>query len=140
MASAMGTTGAYILHDGVDGLDGFPLIDRIAYRFDDDADTLVIRVEITAASAIERIYPLPLYNGLEPSDVVPTEQNPFAGIAWGGGVGHSPIFPEVEPGVREYTLNLDGKKAYLNDSYSLRIVLVEGTATQIVFQDFSPTP
>lgn len=135
----MGTTGAYILHDGVDGLDGFPSIDRIAYRFDDEADALVIRVEITADSPIERIYPLPLYNGLEPSNVVPVEENLFYGIR-GGGVGYSPIFPEVEPGVHEYSLNFDGKKSYLNDSYSLRIVLVEGTNTQIVFQDFSPTP
>ncbi len=65
------------------------------------------------------------------------EENPFLRITLGGGVVHGPMF---EPGVYEHTLYLKGNKAYPSDSNSMRIILVEGTNTQIIFQDFSPTP
>jgi len=134
MAFDLDTNGASVLHDGVDGLDGYPSIDRIAYRFDDAEDALVVRVEFTADSTIQKIYAKPMHSGTDPVNVIPVEQNPLYGIR-----GASGAFSEVEPGVHEGVIPLEGKKAYLNDSYGIRIVLVEATATQIVFQDFSPT-
>jgi hypothetical protein len=137
--------GVYILRTGVDGLTNFPSIDRILYGFNDANCTLIVRVEVTAPRGVERIFTLPLFKGMEPSRSVPEPDNPFFNERDGGGINKSTIFTEVEPGVWERVINIDGfgtgcKKPLITAEYNLRIVLIDANETVSVFQDFAPLP
>jgi hypothetical protein len=138
--------GVYVLHDGLDGLPGFPSIDQISYRYEGDM-SLVVRAEVTAPTGVERIYVLPLYQGLEPTIALPENQNPFFDDRSGGGVNLSTTFTEVagSPGVWERTLDLCNglgqcKRNLITSDFRLRIIVVDATGTRTVFQDFTPLP
>jgi hypothetical protein len=136
--------GVYVLHNDSDGRPNFPSIDRILYGFDDENCTLIVRVEVTAPGDVDRIFTLPLFEGMEPTRTVPEEENPFFNERSGGGVNLSTTFDEIEPGVWERVVSLESsglcKKSFINSDYNLRIVLVDANETLTVFQDFAPLP
>lgn len=134
--------GVYVLHDEVDGLPGFPSIDRILYRYDQDECTLTVRVEVDAPQGIERIFTLPLYQGMEPSRTLAEDVNPFFNERDGGGVNLSTVFEEVETGVWERVISLQNgnncKEDLIDADFNLRIVLIAANGDQGVFQNFAP--
>ncbi len=139
------TRGIYVLHDGSVPA-GFPTIDRILYRMNDEDCSMTVRVEVNAPLGIERIFTLPFYQGLAASrGVIPGAENPLFRDRSGGGVNKSTIFTETETGVWERQIFLtndvgDCASSLLSSDFSIRIVLVEDTTTRTVFQDFSPVP
>lgn len=135
--------GIYVLHDG--GVPaGFPMIDRILYRMNDEDCSMTVRVEVDAPLGIDRIFTLPFYQGLEASrGAIPGEDNPLFRDRSGGGVNKSTTFTLVEDGVWErevFLTNSVGECAssLLNSDFAIRIVLVEETTTRTVFADFVP--
>lgn len=136
--------GLYVLHDGADAPAGFPFIEGITYRFDDTLDLLVVRAKVTAPNGLERIYVLPLHDGLEPTRPggPAAEQNPFFSIRSGGGVNLSTVLDPVpgEPDVYRIFIPLNGRRALLNASFTLRVVAVDGLGARTVFADFAPVP
>ncbi len=146
LASAT-TRGVYVLHDGVDGLPGFPTIANLSYRYDGD-EFLVVRATVTAPTGVERIFVLPFYStGLDPTERIPEDENPFFNERSGGGVNWSTTFAEVagSPGIWERTLDLCNsaalcKRNFITSEYRLRIIVVDATGTRTTFQDFTPIP
>lgn len=146
LASAT-SKGVYVLHDGTDGLLGFPIIENIHYRYEGDP-LLNVRVVLAPGTAVERIYVLPYYNtGLDPTTTVPEDENPFFNDRSGGGVNLSTTFTPVEglSDVWERDLNLCNglgvcKRSFITDDYRLRIVVVDPTGTRTTFHDFIPLP
>lgn len=136
--------GIYVLHDGSVPA-GFPTIDRILYRMNDEDCSMTIHVEVDAPLGIERIFTLPFYQGLEASrGAIPGEENPFHRDASGGGVNKSTTFTLVQDGVWEREVFLtnsvgDCVSSLLSSDFAIRIVLVEGTTTRTTFADFVPT-
>lgn len=143
MAAVSG--GIYVLHDGSVPA-GFPTIDRILYRMNDDACSMTVRVVVNAPIGIERIFTLPFYQGLEASrGVIPGDENPLHRDRTGGGVNKSTTFTLVETGVWErevFLTNSEGEcvSSLLSADFSIRIILVEETTTRTVFADFVPVP
>ncbi len=131
--------GVWTLRDGVDGLTGFPSIDSIAYRFNEDC-TMTIRVAVTAPRGVHNIYVTPHIEGEPPTSVVAADVNPTFSFRWG-----SFDFEELEDetGVWERTVALtngdDGACAQdlLTSDFVFRVVLLDANETMAIFQDFT---
>lgn len=137
--------GLYALHDSTPPPGGFPTIDAIGYRFDDENCLLKLRVTVSSPLGVERIFTLPMFNGREPTAVVPGEENPLFVERSGGGVNWSTVFTQSmdDPAVWERDVPLTNSVGacaadLLDGSYELRIVLVEATGSRTAFKDFSP--
>lgn len=130
----------YVLKDGVDGLPGYPQFGDIHYRFDSEGDALVVRCTVASINGLERIYLLPLYNGVEPLGAVADTENPFWHERWGGGVNFSTVFTPVEglADTYERVIRLDGKSAFVNGNFRLRLVAVDSTGMRTTFRDITP--
>jgi len=132
--------GVWVLHDGVDGQPGFPTIDNVYYRFNDDC-TLTVRVAVTAPRGVHQVYVTPYIAGEPPTSVLTADVNPTYSFRWG-----SWNFERLEgqPGVWEQIVGLtngdDGACArdLLTSDFVLRIVLYDANETMAVFQDFAP--
>jgi hypothetical protein len=135
------TRGVYVLRDGVDGLPGFPTIDSISYRFETEGDdcSLIVRVEASSPRGVAKVNIRPYIEGIDPTDVVPHEENPLYRIRASSGI------PAVdgEPGVWEIDIRLtngagDCAEELLTDEFRLRITVVDENETMSVFRDFAP--
>jgi len=139
--------GVYVLHDGVDGLPGFPSIESIWYRYEGESE-LIVHVIMASPTPLERIFLLPFTEeGLDPTASAPFEENPFFNDRSGGGVNLNTTFTELEdaPGTWERRVQLcDGsglcKRGFINSGHRLRVVVVDANGSKAVFQDFTPLP
>jgi hypothetical protein len=132
----------YVLRDGATAPADYPQFMSVSYRYDDEAGTLIVRASVTNTSGLERIYLLPHKNGVEPLGAVETAVNPFFNERGGGGVNLSTVLTPVEgeTGVYERSIGLGGKKAFIDASYSLRLIAVDTTGTRTSFCDMTPLP
>jgi hypothetical protein len=132
----------YVLHDGAVPPEGFPAISDASVRYDEPNDALIVRAVATAAGGLERVYVLPFKDGVEPEGFVPEAQNPLNDIRWGGGVNFSTVLAPVkgQPNTYELAIRLGGKKRFVDDSYSLRIVAVERPGRRTAFADIRLGP
>ena len=139
--------GVYVLHDGINDRPGFPVIDNISYRLDtaEEACTLIVRVTATSPRGIERIFVNPYLDGVDPTSVVPNDNNPLFSIRNGGGGGLSTTFSLVEgtENVYERDIALTNSSGaciadQLTADYRLRIVVRDTNLTMTTFQDFAP--
>ena len=129
--------GLYVLHDGSDIPLDFPQLSAITHFF--DGDELVVQVFLNAPMGIERIFTLPLYRGMEPTRSLPEAENPLYRERNGGGVNWNTTFSQLGPTLWERRIILDGKADYLNQDFSLRIVVVDHTGYRTSYYDFAPS-
>ncbi len=136
--------GVYVLHDDNQVPAGFPTLERILYRINEESCSMTVRVEVNAPLGVERIFTLPIYEGFEPTRTLEEADNPLYGERSGGGVNLSTVFTDLGGGVWERDIALQTlsgcKRGLLDDAFQLRIVLVEATASRTAFYDFSPVP
>ncbi len=132
--------GVYVLHDGLAAPIGFPRVLNILHRYDVSDDELIVRVVVDPADGIERIYTLPLFNGIEPTRLVPHAENPFFDERGGGGVNWSTTFTQIGPITWERRIDMKGKVGFLTREYALRIVVVDQSGDRTAFYDFRPNP
>jgi Tol biopolymer transport system component len=132
--------GVYVLHDGVPAPTGFPRIERILHRYDADSDRWIVRALVHAPDGIERLFTLPLYQGLEPSRYLADAENPLFAERFGGGGSWSTVLtadPD-NPGWYERRIALGGKRRFMTRDFDLRLVLVDHTGHRTAFYDFTP--
>ncbi len=132
--------GVYVLHEGLAAPLGFPRVLSFLHRYDASDDELIVQVVVDPADGIERIYTLPLFNGVEPTRLVPQAENPFFGERSGGGVNWSTTFTQIGPITWERRIDMDGKYGFLTREYALRIVVVDQSGDRTAFYDFRPNP
>lgn len=132
--------GVYVQHDGLDAPASFPRLENILSGYDALNDELVVQAVVSSLSmpAIERIYTLPLYRGIEPSRTLAEVDNPLFSERNGGGVNYSTTFVNVGGNVFERRIPMDGKIDLLSSDFSLRIVIVDDSGTRTAYYDFTP--
>ncbi len=135
--------GVYVLHDGQTPPPDFPQMVQVLFRYDPTSDDLVVRMQVEESSdALERIYTLPLWRGMEPTRNLPEERNPLWAERSGGGVNWSTVFQPLDgsPGWYERRIPMDGKLRYLNADFQLRLVLVDFSGHRTSLYDVTPRP
>ncbi len=137
--AAGSSRGVWVLRDGEHGLNGFPSIDQIRYRFNDDC-SMTVRVTVNAPRGIEILYATPYIDGEPPTSVVEHEDNPTYAFRWG-----TSAFTLVEGETNVYEQNLrltngagDCAEELLTSEFKIRVVLYDANKTMAVFRDFAP--
>lgn len=135
------TQGLYVLHDGVGGPVGFPTIAAISYKLETDGEDckLTVRVEASSPRGVAGVFVNAYIEGLDPTEVVPNDENPLFRIRAGSRV--DPV--EGEAGVWEIEIPLtngagDCVENLLTGEYRLRITVRDENDSMNVFQDFAP--
>lgn len=133
--------GIYVQHDGVPAPAGFPSLSSFASGYDASEDELVVRVTVDPSSApLDRIYTLPLYRGIEPSRILPEEENPLLWDANGGGINASTTFDQVGMSdTWERRIPMGGKHGLLTSDFAIRIVAVDLLGHRTSYVDFVPS-
>jgi hypothetical protein len=124
--------GLWLLRRGVADLAGFPALDEVRFRYDED-DDLVIRVHVTADDGDPTIG-LQALNGYLDWYVAPVaaDDNPFA--------APFPSFAAVdgEADTYEVTVALGGKRSLIGEETTIRVWVRSEPDNRAVFVDFSP--
>ncbi|MGE3180009.1 MAG: HYR domain-containing protein [Phycisphaerae bacterium] len=140
--SGGGRGGLYLLHDGATGLAGFPQIDGISYRFEDECRVRV-RVRAQGPRGIGRMFLMPLNDGVNPTKFVPGEENPLYFIR--GTTTNRFAELEETPGTWEFTFELKNSEGncardQLTGAFTLRVVVEDANETLAVFEEFALVP
>lgn len=135
------TQGLYVLRDGVNGPAGFPTIDAISYKLETTGEDckLTVRVKASSPRGVAAVFVNAYIEGLDPTEVVPNEENPFFRIRAGSRV--DPVEGESGVWVIEIPLtNGEGEcvENLLTGEYRLRITVRDVNDSMNVFQDFAP--
>ncbi len=132
--------GLWVVHPQV-SIAGSPDITSVSYRYDDTDDSLVVRVTVEPASGdeVKNVVLRPLKDRyVDPSVFVPAAENPFFFARQGQTLNAL----DGEPGAYEAVLDLDGKRSFIDGSYSLRVAVQSGPAGaggyRAAFVDFHP--
>lgn len=130
----------YVLREGAAAPTDHPQFIAAWYRYDDATDSLIVRAHVTSSGGLERIYLLPHKDGIEPNGAIAESVNPFWHERGAGGVNLSTLLTPVDgaPDTYQRSIRLDGKKQYIDGSYSLRLVAVDATGTRTSFCDLVP--
>lgn len=134
--SIIGTSGLWSMFKGEMGRDGYPTVERIAYRFDEE-DNLVVRVDAAASDTITEVYVLPLYERyVDPIVPLPSsDDNPLYHVRFGSG-----LVP-LEDSPDSYEATLDVNRELLDQRFTLRAVVVSGPnageGNKAAFADFA---
>lgn len=141
LAAPVENFGIYVQHDGVAPPLGFPALTAFSSRYDSTADELVVEVTVAPSSpSLNRIYTLPLYRGIEPTRILPEEDNPLHRDRNGGGVNANTFFTQIGTGnVWERRIPMDGKFGLLNPDFAIRIVAVDDSRHRTSYYDFVPS-
>jgi hypothetical protein len=123
--------GLYLFHADAALSALHPKIKSVRQRY--DGGKLVITAEVEAPEGLAEIAILGLKNGyLNPSGLVPEGQNPLRWINYSR-------FAEVpkRPGIFQHTIDLGTGHAFLDGSYSFRIIAVNADRTRTTFQEYA---
>ena len=124
----------WVCRDGAGARTGFPTIGQVAYRFDEAADALIVRVKAAGTYGLDRVTTYTHTNGVIPNGFYPADQSPLHGEH------ECFVAVEGETDTYERTIYLNGKKNLLDGSQFLRIVAVDGNKSRVTYQDFAPIP
>ncbi len=133
--------GLYVLHDGNSIRSGFPRIDGISYRYEDDC-RLTVRVRASSARGVREVRIYPYFDGVNPTQAVPGPENPFfSDRIRNGGAEMQPVADTANVWEWDFPLtNSEGAcvQQLITVDYRLRIVVVDANDTLTVFEEFSP--
>ncbi len=128
-------THVWVLHDGVSSLPGFPTISNVSYRYDSEADALIVRVTASSPNGLERLVSYAHKNGVIVGGFIPSDQSPLHGE-------YATHFTAVEgtSDLYERTIYLGGKEGLLDGSHFLRVLAIDGLKSRLTYHDFAPVP
>jgi hypothetical protein len=146
MAGIMPGGSIYVLHDGKTGLDGFPTIESITYRYDQESDTYTFRLKASSENGVALVTVQPMKDGIDPADYISRFQNPFFSIRWGLAVqatlvgGTSDLFELNVPMNGLSHLLKRKNSSRMDKSWVLRFLVIDGTGSRTVFEDIEVPP
>lgn len=127
--------GVFLHHVGVAPTSLHPQIRSVRQRY--DGGKLVVTVEAETKDSIGKTYLFPLKNGaIPPTLVFPPNapQNALGAMHVGFDVNR--LEPTAKrPGVYQAVIDMESRHAYLDNTYSIRVVVTNADRTRATFQD-----